>query len=370
MEKYMNSFFSDAKTQYYYIATTNIFIHYTHNHYKMISEDDIWHTILLDISAKVVLNDWKYKVKTKMVKQIREKNVLYSIPESITIQNILHFFTTFFKTKEQAKYFLTCIGDSVLKKNKNLVHFINPQYKPFISHIHDSCIFLFNNTITPIDSFKYRYHEHSYDICRLLYFDNYPSFNDYVQQFLKYHILDIIVVACHYSTRFLNSDNYLIHYCNDDGIKDYAFYLKNKSKEIVVDDFIQSFLIIGKKNTQLSITWDNMYFLWKEYHQSQHLPSILFKDKLKYILTQKLIFSEESHSFSNVSSTHLKYVQLFREFWNETIYDMSNNNFEIGELCSLYKNWLKQQHPREKCLRETKNDISYSTFLSTTHCLE
>ena len=355
METYITAFFSDANTQFYYIATTNIFIHYTDNHYKMISEDDIWHTILSDISSKEVLNDWKYKVKTKIVKQIRERNVLHSIPESITIQHILHFLTpTFFKTKEQAKYFLTCIGDSVLKKNQNLVHFINPQCKSFISGIHENCNFLFNNTIAPIESFKYRYHEHKYSICRLLYFDHYPSFNHYWHHFLKSYILDIIVVACHYSSRFLNSDNYIINHCNHDGIRDYILYVKNKNKEGVVDNFIQSFLIKGKEHNNLSITWNNMYFLWREYLQSQHLPNILFKEQLKENLMNKLSFHAETHSFLNVSSKHLKYVQFFTEFWNKTIYDMMGNNFEVEELCTLYKNWLKQEHPREKCLQENK----------------
>ena len=33
---------------------------------------------------------------------------------------------------------------------------------------------------------------------------------------------------------------------------------------------------------------------------------------------------------------------------------MEGNNFEVEELCTLYKNWLKQEHPREKCLHENK----------------
>ena len=49
-----------------------------------------------------------------------------------------------------------------------------------------------------------------------------------------------------------------------------------------------------------------------------------------------------------------KYVKFFTSFWSEVIYDSSNNNFEIGEICSLYKDWLKVHHSREKSLQDNK----------------
>ena len=355
MTNYINAFFSDPQTQFYYIGISNIFIHHTENHYKIIPEDDIWHTILSDISSKKVLMDWKYKVKTKIVKLIREKEIFHSIPESSTIQYILNFLqSTFFKTREQAKYFLTCMGDSILKKNTGFIHFIDPQYKPFINYIQESCFFFFNNTITPIDSFKYRYHEHDYKRCRLLYFDILPPFHEYWYPFLKSHILDLIVVSCHYSIRFLNSDNYIINYCHDAKIQDHTLYLKSKNAAQIVDDFITSYLIVGTSQNTLSITWNDMYFLWKEYLKAQYFPNILFKENLKENLIQKLSFNTDTSSFLHVSSIHLNYVRVFGRFWNTTINDISNNNFEIGELCSIYKDWLKINHPREKCLQENK----------------
>ena len=354
MKNYINAFFSDRKTQFYYIGISNIFIHYTENHYKIIPEDDIWHAILSDISSKKVLMDWKYKVKTKIVKLIREKEIFYAIPESSTIQYILNFLqSTFFKTREQAKYFLTCMGDSILKKNTGLIHFIHPHYKSFIDNIQESCLFCFHNTITPIDSFKYRYHEHDYKRCRLLYFDMLPPSHEYWHHFLKYHILDLIAVACHYSIRFLNSDNYIIQYCHDARIQDHSLYLKNKNAEQIVADFITSYLIVDTESN-LNITWNNMYFLWKEYLATHFFPNIVFKEKLKENLMLKLSFNKDTSSFLHVSSIHLKYVQFFGNFWDTTINDISNNNFEIGELCSIYKDWLKLNHPREKCLQENK----------------
>ena len=68
MEKYINSFLNNNRTQYFYISTTNTFIHYKNKeHFIITSEDDIWHKILTDISSKKTLLKWKYKVKTKLI---------------------------------------------------------------------------------------------------------------------------------------------------------------------------------------------------------------------------------------------------------------------------------------------------------------
>ena len=343
MKIYIKSFLSDPATQFYYVSPSNIFIHYTDGHYQIVSEDEIWHTILSDISSKKVLVDWKYKVKTRIIKLIRERDIFSSIPESQTIQHILNFLTSsFFKTKDQSKYFLTCMGDSILKRNHLLIHFVDPAYKPFITNIQESSYFLFNNTISLIDSFKYRFHEHNYDVSRLLHFDRAPPFDEYWHHFLKTYILDIIIVACHYSNRFLTSDKYLTNYCNDAAFQEHALYLKGKSHEDVVQEFLNSYLIIDNTHSNLSITWHNMYFLWKEYLQIHNFPNIIFKERIKAILMNKLSFKDAENSFINVSSIHLKYVQFFRKFWDTTIYDVSNNIFEIGELCSMYKDWLKK----------------------------
>ena len=71
------------------------------------NEDIIWHTILSDISEKGVLLDWKYLVKTKIIKAIKERILLSAIPESETIQAVISFLTPgYFTTKEEVKYHL------------------------------------------------------------------------------------------------------------------------------------------------------------------------------------------------------------------------------------------------------------------------
>ena len=60
MEKYISAFFTDPRTQFYYIPVSNTFVQYDGKHYQVLNEDIIWHTILSDITAKGVLLDWKY----------------------------------------------------------------------------------------------------------------------------------------------------------------------------------------------------------------------------------------------------------------------------------------------------------------------
>ena len=55
MEKYISAFFTDPRTQFYYIPVSNTFVQYDAKHYQVLNEDIIWHTILSDISEKGVL---------------------------------------------------------------------------------------------------------------------------------------------------------------------------------------------------------------------------------------------------------------------------------------------------------------------------
>ena len=56
-EKYIHQFLNNPNTQYFYISATNTFLHYKDSQFFSIAkEDDIWHTILSDISSKKILS--------------------------------------------------------------------------------------------------------------------------------------------------------------------------------------------------------------------------------------------------------------------------------------------------------------------------
>ena len=111
-----------SKNQYYYLSNNNCFYQYDGKTYRMVTEDDIQYQLLSTISKDRTLMDWKHKTKINIIKQIKERNIFKSVPETDTIQKIINLLCpTLFSTKSQVKYFLTIIGDSILKKHNDLI---------------------------------------------------------------------------------------------------------------------------------------------------------------------------------------------------------------------------------------------------------
>jgi hypothetical protein len=112
-----------SKNQYYYLPSNNFFYEYSGKNYLIVREDDIIHKLLSTISKEQILLQWKHKTKINIIKQIKERSLFNSIPETDTIQNILNvLYSSIFTSKNAAKYFLTIIGDNILKL---LFHFLN-----------------------------------------------------------------------------------------------------------------------------------------------------------------------------------------------------------------------------------------------------
>ena len=113
-----------AKTRFFYYSPTDLFFTYSDEKmYEIVKEDNIQHLILTTITSKFPeLMPWKYKIKIQLMKRIKENNVLKSIPESETIQDIIQLLVpSIFSTKDYAKYFLTVIGDILHKKKITLL---------------------------------------------------------------------------------------------------------------------------------------------------------------------------------------------------------------------------------------------------------
>lgn len=111
------------KNQYYYMPHNNLYYKYDNITFKVVDEDYIYHKLLSTITDEGKLIQWKHKTKQMMIKKIKERLLVKAIPNSETIQNVLNFCNTFFQTKSEAKYFLTIIGDSLLKKRNIFILF-------------------------------------------------------------------------------------------------------------------------------------------------------------------------------------------------------------------------------------------------------
>tara|TARA_Y100000992_G_scaffold135590_1_gene89657 strand:+ start:29672 stop:31258 length:1587 start_codon:yes stop_codon:yes gene_type:complete len=343
------------KNKYFYVSNTDKFFFYDGVSYNLFKEDDILYKILSSIREKRYLLPWKHKTKNNIMKRIKNNNLLDSIPESVTIQRVINLFinSRIFNSKEETKYFLTVIGDNILKKNNNLVHIIDNNSKDFLRELNNICCGFVGTGCT--NTFKYKFHDHIFNNSRLININSIDE--DIWLNIIMNNTIDILCVSCHYSNRFNGSDNFLIENNIDENITEHIFYLKYKTPESIVDEFInnyieitidadkiQSNIVINKDSEITQINIKDMQYLWRHFLNTNNLPNIIFQNNFKKIITDKLSsnFNSDCDSFIGLSSKHLPIIRLFLEYWNNTIvYNDSDNDYEleISEIVILFKKW-------------------------------
>jgi hypothetical protein len=326
------------KHQYYYLSSNNCFYEYNGIHYSVIKEDDILHELLTSISKDKTLMEWKYKTKLNVIKQIKEKNLFTSVPETDTIQHVLNLlYPNIFKTKDEVKYFLTIIGDNILKKSQDLVFLTNPATKKLLTCI-DNLAYVTIGNSTIMNNFSTRYHEtHPFETCRLIQTNECFSY----ENFGKNLSLDLLCVAAHYSSRFENSENFILTKANED-LKVYSWFLKKNTKENILEKFCSEYLqksLFEKSGPTIQIKWKNMHYLWKHFISAYSLPNMIYYNNLKQLLAEKYEYDEETDTFNSVTSKHLPLVSNFIQFWETTVSENIDDEFEVDEICQLFKIW-------------------------------
>ena len=328
------------KHYYYYIPYTEMFFTYDKVNYTTLREDDINHKILSTISSiKGDIMQWKYKIKSNINKTVKN-NLLYSaIPESVTIQSIIsNIYPLLFKNKNEAKYFITIIGDAINKTQpiyNDLTFIISYKAKDFIRDI-GNLIWIYTG-VNILNHIKFKYHDQKYESIRLL------TINDNVElkstwSNLKINIINLIVVSCFYSNRYKGSENFLINEC-DEIKKTHILYLKLNNLDNIIHNFTEVY--IETCDETYNIPWKNMLFLWKLFLEENELPNIVFTNTLKNILTEKFTYNEHYERFSGITSRHLPFVSKFIDFWNTYFYvNPDEIEFEISEINKLFKHSL------------------------------
>ncbi len=337
-EKFTRKFLK--KHYYYYIPSTEMFFTYDKINYSTLREDDINHKILSTISSiKGDIMQWKYKIKSNINKTVKN-NLLYSaIPESVTIQSIIsNIYPLLFKNKNEAKYFITIIGDAINKTQpiyNDLTFIISYKAKDFIRDI-GNLIWIYTG-VNILNHIKFKYHDQKYESIRLL------TINDNVElkstwSNLKNNIINLIVVSCFYSNRYKGSENFLINEC-DEIKKTHILYLKLNNLDNIIHNFTEVY--IETCDETYNIPWKNMLFLWKLFLEENELPNIVFTNTLKNILTEKFTYNEHYERFSGITSRHLPFVSKFIDFWNTYFYvNPDEIEFEISEINKLFKHSL------------------------------
>ena len=374
-EHFVSQFLND--NQYFYSPSTERFFFYDGINYMMYSEDDILYHVLSSIRKDNNLVSWTHRTKNNTMTKIKKNNILKSIPERDTIQNVINlFYPTIFSNKYQAKHFLTIIGDSILKKRQELVYLIDPKYKTFIRELNISSQIYIGTGFS--QCFKHKYYEHQYENCRMVLINDVIQHDSVWLPFIIQNALNIICVATHYSTRYDCADNYALT-CPDLA---HTFYLKNTTQDQLVDRFIKEYIhptqvqlqnndtgggimsssppvqsFMRYANITQFISWKNMQYLWKQFLSVNNLPAVIFQQTLKQMLTDKLKdnYIEGEDVFSGISSKYLPAIQNFLKFWNETITEDPNEvDLKVGDLTFLYKQWCKERYEGGVIINETQ----------------
>jgi len=327
--RYINNFLSNEDYQYFYIKSTDTFIEYNGIDYKIIPEDNLWFKILNDITEKKTLLECKQKIKTKIIDYIKKKDLLQSIPESYTIQNMINFFTPIlFSNKEKVKYFFSIIGDNILNKSSQNHYFVQEKSKEFFEIVENLSGYYFEKKINIMKNFKFKYRGQPYNTSRLIYFKNNIKNKSVWFSFIKENFLNFIVLCCHYSTRYINSENYASQ--RQLSFKNEIFYLKNNDKNQIVDTFLSKF-IFSETNSKVHST--DMQFLWSLFLKEKNIENIIYKVELENILRDKLEYN--SAHYMNINSNLLSNIVLFKNFFNKNITYDDDDELEISEIYKI-----------------------------------
>jgi hypothetical protein len=359
--------------QYYYNANVELFFVYNadaERNYSVINEDDILHPILTKISCNRELMPWKYKIKNQVLRRIKDRDLLSSIPESQTIQRTLNMLCpTLFRTRDCAKYFLTVLGDALLKKTGLIgdgggvepIYIATPKSRMFIKGLSQECSTLFGTSL--LSAFKFKFYEYAFSECRLLDMNDVAI--DAFSAPFKHRLIDIFCVAAHYSQRYDNAEAFLNTQCKDTITHDRVLYLKHHTEDQLIAKFVATCEPSPLSN--MSISWKNMMYLWKVFIEEERIPNVFFAHALKSRLMQGLPnYSEPADSFLQLTSKHLPLVARFTDFWTQTIVANPNDDqeLEIDEFTMLFKQHHLQQlqqvaQPSPQLQSHNHNDATF-----------
>lgn len=334
---------------YYYYNTSNIYFFYDKVDYTFIKEDDLLYTILFNIQKDYSLlsTNNKIAIKKNILKKIKNNTCLEIVPESITIQNVLNFLTPIiFEERTYSKYFLTFIGDLILKKNKEEKCFIlntNPEITEFLIQV-NKYINCFFHSINIFKFVKLKFYNHETNNANILFLN--MNINDsYIKKDLTFFITFLFICVYH-SNKYENSINYLNTIINTNEYK-YITQLKNIKIEELIKQFWDDSIII-KKNTTLG---DNsILFLWKKFLTKNKLPKyLLFQQKFMYNFNK--IYENKTKQeiinglYPNITSYNIPEIEIFIHFWDTNIIkDETEEYLELQEIEYFFMNYLKEMN--------------------------
>ena len=330
------------KNKYFYLSQTNSFYQYKGT-YGVIKIDDVIHNLLQNISKEKILMEWKHKTKNVVIKMIKDRSLFSSVPDSYTIQLVFRLLSPLVSgDKTLIKYILAVVGDCIMKKNTR-IFLVNANTKKCITFIESQI----KRNIGGIDigsCFVTKYHEtHELTNCRILNIRT--EFNENIwYHAIGKNILDIICVACHYSSRYETSDQFIFSLDVSDDVRKRVMFLANISKKEIFAFFCDKYLYTIHSDVETSVGWSEIAFVWKHFLNEFDLPSIIYTNALKSLMNERFDHKLDSDEYMNVSSHYLPMVSIFNDFWGKTMTSADDDEYELelSEVCLLFKLWLSE----------------------------
>lgn len=333
-----------ARHPIYYTPQNELFVLYNGRVFEPCSEDTVAHAAVSALSSEGPLSAWKYKVKNSIVRKVRERSPLEAIPESETIQLVLSLLVpSVFCRKDDAKYFLCCLGDGWrgVASDYGILVMASPSLKKLVQDLATLSNSYFS-TGAPFNHIKFKFHGHEFRKCRILPPPSVPEVSRSAIWTLGKHTLELMSVACHYSSRYGGSDGFLERAC-DHGFRDKVLHLVDRTPKSVVSDFVLTSL---ERSDHMSISQADMSYLWKQYLATLALPPVLFTSALHSLLAESIAWNEDGKVYVNVTSPALPWVSAFRRFWADCIIVDDEEELEVEEIVELQHAWSHERANR------------------------
>lgn len=322
VQSILQSFFTEHNL--FYIQTSDLYVYYKRHQYTVLTENDILHIIFNNLNIYPLHTALKQQIKQKIHKKIKDTTIYNTIPDSVTLQNVISFLhPLLFSSKNGSKYFMTILGDIIMKKT-NLYYFLDHSMKPFIQKLQKIISMFFCSN--QLAQFKFKFCDHDPCLSRLIKTAhiniNYLKCDDFFY-------VNLICCSIHYSNRFNDGDSFLEDVTNQ-SLRQEVMWIKETKREDVLSDFIATYT----QPSDYTIHEKDMIFIWKQYLKQKNCIHLIQKN-IQEDLSRVIAYNPPY--FMNITSMKLPFVQKFNSFWRKYTYeDKSEKYLEFTEILSMF----------------------------------
>jgi hypothetical protein len=336
LERFETKF--NAEYPYGYCGRSERFILYDGNDYISGNEDSLLENIFGMASNDDDFRGSKYKIKTMMIKKIKEISPLRINPSDNTIDSIINsLYPIYFPSIDDVKLFLITLGMCLLEKNTDQY---TVMYKSSIRNLLkmiENEHFVSFGDASRLSSFKMRFKDYSYNHTIFIKSNE----DDSLPCYPPHKLMNLLCVACHLS-RICTIDEFIDNPIYQKCVR-YSLYLRNKTPNDILDEFLHH-NITNCKGMHMSDTV--MGFVWNKFNQKLSIPDVIGKSKMIEMLQERLEYNYEKKKFINITSIHAPSMYYFTKFLAENITESENemeNEYTTAEIIFLFKKWFDKR---------------------------